>query len=60
MQEVPRLRPSLQAVCSAWFNGNSVVNVVTTGTFTIPLMKTLGIQPYVAGAVEAAASTAAS
>ena len=38
-------------------NGSAVVNVVTTGTFTIPLMKSLGIAPHVAAAVEAAAST---
>jgi TRAP transporter 4TM/12TM fusion protein len=34
-----------------------VANVVTTGTFTIPLMKRVGYRPHFAGAVEAAAST---
>lgn len=38
-------------------NGSSVANVATTGTFTIPLMKKVGYQPYYAGAVEAVAST---
>ena len=31
----------------------SVANVCTTGTFTIPLMKSIGYKPYFAGAVEA-------
>jgi TRAP transporter 4TM/12TM fusion protein len=38
-------------------SGNSVANVVTTGSFTIPLMKKTGYRPYFAGAVEATAST---
>ncbi len=38
-------------------SGSSVANVVTTGTFTIPLMKSIGYKPEFAGAVEAAAST---
>ena len=38
-------------------NGSAVANVVTTGTFTIPLMKKVGYQPAFAGAVEAVAST---
>ncbi|MGI6453690.1 MAG: TRAP transporter permease [Syntrophomonadaceae bacterium] len=38
-------------------NGSAVANVVTTGTFTIPLMKKTGYKPEVAGAVEAVAST---
>jgi TRAP transporter 4TM/12TM fusion protein len=38
-------------------NGSAVANVVTTGTFTIPLMKKVGYKPYYAGAVEAVAST---
>lgn len=38
-------------------SGSAVANVVLTGTFTIPLMKKSGVQPEVAGAVEAAAST---
>ncbi|MGB9975729.1 TRAP transporter permease [Thermovenabulum sp.] len=38
-------------------NGSAVANVVTTGTFTIPLMKKIGYTPEFAGGVEAAAST---
>ena len=38
-------------------NGSAVANVVTTGTFTIPLMKKVGYRPEFAGAVEAVAST---
>lgn len=38
-------------------NGSAATNVATTGTFTIPLMKKVGYEPYFAGAVEAAAST---
>ncbi len=37
-------------------NGSSVANVVGTGTFTIPLMKSIGYKPYFAGAVESSAS----
>jgi len=38
-------------------SGSAVANTVTTGTLTIPLMKRIGFEPHVAGAVEAAAST---
>jgi TRAP transporter 4TM/12TM fusion protein len=38
-------------------NGSAVANVATTGTFTIPLMKSIGYRPHFAGAVEAVAST---
>lgn len=37
-------------------NGSGAANVVTTGTFTIPLMKKVGFKPAFAGAVEAVAS----
>ncbi|GAA0369147.1 TRAP transporter permease [Bacillus horti] len=37
-------------------NGAAVANVVTTGAFTIPLMKKVGYQRNFAGAVEASAS----
>jgi TRAP transporter 4TM/12TM fusion protein len=36
-------------------SGSSVANVVTTGTFTIPLMKRVGYTPVKAGAIECAA-----
>lgn len=38
-------------------NGSAVANVATTGAFTIPLMKSIGLKPRFAGGVEAAAST---
>ena len=38
-------------------SGSPTANVVTTGTFTIPLMKRQGLAPQAAGGVEAAAST---
>ena len=38
-------------------SGSAVANVYSTGTFTIPLMKKIGYQPYFAGAVEAVASS---
>ena len=37
-------------------SGSSIANVVTVGTFTIPLMKRVGYKPHVAAAVETAAS----
>jgi TRAP transporter 4TM/12TM fusion protein len=38
-------------------SGNSVANVVSTGSYTIPLMKSVGYRPAFAGGVEATAST---
>jgi TRAP transporter 4TM/12TM fusion protein len=38
-------------------SGSSIANVVTTGTFTIPLMKRVGFPPEKAGAIEVASST---
>lgn len=46
--------------CSAMMgtvSGSAVANVVSTGTFTIPIMKRAGLRPAFAGAVEAAASS---
>ncbi len=42
---------------SGLVSGSSIANVVTTGTFTIPLMKRVGFPAEKAGAVEVAAST---
>lgn len=36
-------------------SGSSIANVVTTGTFTIPLMRKVGYTPVKAGAIECAA-----
>ena len=38
-------------------SGSSIANVVTTGTFTIPLMRRVGFSAEKAGAVEVASST---
>jgi len=38
-------------------SGSSIANVVTTGTFTIPVMKRTGFTAIKAGAIEVAAST---
>lgn len=52
--------PAKVAVVASGFlgsiNGAAVANVVTTGAFTIPLMKRVGYKPVFAGAVEASAS----
>ncbi len=39
-------------------SGSAIANTVSTGTFTIPLMKKAGFRPHVAGAIEPAASIA--
>lgn len=38
-------------------SGSAIANVVTSGAFTIPLMKKVGYRPDEAGGIEAAAST---
>ena len=38
-------------------SGSAVANTATTGTFTIPLMRSVGFQPAIAGGIEAAASS---
>ncbi len=52
--------PAKVAVVASGFlgsiNGSAIANVVTTGAFTIPLMKRTGYKANFAGAVEAAAS----
>ncbi|SEH41971.1 TRAP transporter, 4TM/12TM fusion protein [Halobacillus karajensis] len=52
--------PAKVAVIASGFlgsiNGSAIANVVTTGTFTIPLMKKIGYKKNFAGAVESAAS----
>lgn len=53
--------PAKTAILASGFlgmlNGSSTANVLTTGAFTIPMMKKIGYKPYFAGAVEASAST---
>lgn len=38
-------------------SGSAVANTATTGTFTIPLMRSVGFKPAIAGGIEAAASS---
>jgi TRAP transporter 4TM/12TM fusion protein len=47
----------LSSALQGTVSGSSVSNTVSTGSFTIPMMKSLGYEPEFAGAVEAAAST---
>jgi TRAP transporter 4TM/12TM fusion protein len=47
----------IASAMSGLYSGSSIANVVTTGTFTIPLMKRTGLSPEKAGAVEVASST---
>jgi TRAP transporter 4TM/12TM fusion protein len=47
----------LSSAMMASVSGSAVANVVTTGSFTIPLMKRIGYKPHFAGAVEACASS---
>ena len=46
-------------IASAFFgsvSGSAIANTVSTGAFTIPLMKRAGFKPHVAGAIEPSAS----
>lgn len=47
----------LSSMMTGMISGSSIANTVTTGTFTIPLMKRIGFTPEKAGAVEVASST---
>ena len=38
-------------------SGSAVANTATTGTFTIPMMRSGGMKPHIAGGVEAASSS---
>lgn len=53
--------PAKAAVLASAFmgsiSGSAIANVVTTGVFTIPMMKRVGYEPHEAAGVEAAAST---
>jgi len=53
--------PAKVSICASGFmgmlSGSSAANVATTGAITIPMMKKSGFEPYVAGAVEAVASS---
>ncbi len=47
----------MASALSGMYSGSSIANTVTTGTFTIPLMKQTGLKAEKAGAVEVASST---
>lgn len=47
----------LSSMMTGMISGSSIANTVTTGTFTIPLMKRIGFSAEKAGAVEVASST---
>ncbi len=47
----------IASALSGLYSGSSIANTVTTGTFTIPLMKRTGFSAEKAGAVEVASST---
>ena len=47
----------IASAMSGLYSGSSIANTVTTGTFTIPLMKKTGLSAEKAGAVEVASST---
>ena len=46
----------IASACTGVISGSSIANVVTTGTFTIPLMKRVGYPAHKAASFEAAAS----
>lgn len=48
---------SLSSALFGSISGSAVANIMTTGSYTIPLMKRLGYRPAFAGSVEAVAST---
>jgi len=48
---------TIGSACFGTVSGSSVANILTTGSFTIPLMKKIGYSSTMAGAIEAVAST---
>ena len=53
----PAKTAALASALMGSLSGSAVANVVTTGSFTIPVMKRTGFSPRFAGAIEAAASS---
>ncbi|MCB1970772.1 MAG: TRAP transporter permease, partial [Geminicoccaceae bacterium] len=56
MRGGPAKAAVVSSAMTGLISGSSIANVVTTGTFTIPLMKRVGFSPEKAGAVEVASS----
>jgi len=48
---------TIGSACFGTISGSSVANILTTGSITIPMMKSIGYSPRMAGAIEAVAST---
>ncbi|MDI7259942.1 MAG: TRAP transporter fused permease subunit [Thermodesulfobacteriota bacterium] len=53
----PAMTSVVTSAAFGMMSGSPVANVVTTGSFTIPLMKEIGYKPQIAAAIEAVAST---
>ncbi|MEO0762387.1 MAG: TRAP transporter fused permease subunit, partial [Pseudomonadota bacterium] len=56
MRGGPAKAAVVSSAMTGLISGSSIANVVTTGTFTIPLMKKVGFKAEKAGAVEVASS----
>jgi TRAP-type uncharacterized transport system fused permease subunit len=56
MRGGPAKAAVVSSAMTGLISGSSIANVVTTGTFTIPLMKRVGFSSEKAGAVEVASS----
>jgi TRAP transporter 4TM/12TM fusion protein len=57
MRGGPAKAAVVSSALTGMISGSSIANVVTTGTFTIPLMRKVGFSAEKAGAVEVASST---
>mgnify|MGYP001032363726 CR=1 FL=1 len=57
MKGGPAKAAVVASAATGLISGSSIANTVTTGTFTIPLMKRVGFSAEKAGAVEVASST---
>jgi len=57
MRGGPAKAAVVSSAMTGMISGSSIANVVTTGTFTIPLMKRVGFPSFKAAAVEVASST---
>lgn len=56
MRGGPAKAAVVSSAMTGLISGSSIANVVTTGTFTIPLMKKVGLSSEKAGAIEVASS----
>lgn len=56
MRGGPAKAAVISSAMTGLISGSSIANVVTTGTFTIPLMRKVGFTPEKAGAIEVSSS----